>query len=1231
MTLVQHSANAPDGLDLHVLNELSLAELEPTLSAGRAELMMQLPALPADIPGGLHYHYGVRVELADASNACCSSLSSLAVEDAGLFELADLGEMAEGRFRAALESANEGFREDAVEHLERLCAGDLGDFVARPTVSVGALAAAACDLAKSIELGLPIGGEALVPLPLPRTSHLVSAAAWEAGGPAEDAREALAEWESFIAEEAELNDLEEAAFRQSSDGLFTSRTDFLLDVEAKAEALRDLWGAEATSMISHLERMLANLQLLDTHLASAAHSLGFDIVCMMQSVTRLLWQNLQIAPVTVERLRWALETIGSAALLSLGTWRSSWRHDLEWRLLVSVGSLEAGVESSVFGAGELAVDAVPNRDARMRVWAPFLDAANAWYDQWLAVTVIPELQGLSTTVSELLRFVQSATEMLLEPLTRRGSELLAGPVPALVGCGAARRCLSSGISAVSMSAAADVTVLGLGPRAQRPWLGTRSEELRHSRAASQIAALLFDRVALFESMLLQVLDVRSLRAETELLASASGQPRLVAAGHASAGRLAHRRVARLGLLAGMRVEAGPTMDSNAAFASVHAFAAEIERSLTEGDNRAAQTGLLRFEGDAEMHPLLFAGLGNVGGTVVRLQLAESSRVRMHAEVHAFLLSPTLPADPEQGAAVFQANGDDVEPSADSELELLLNPDRLAVPHIELELFNLASDVSPAHRFRTRHVRRGCTPLDPVTPLGFGEYGRAAALPLAGAWVLKARDGPTQLPVTIDAGTQIRILFKIDVPDGPPPWEVLDGLSDVLYSLPPSGQCDEITTIFGFSLPATPMTSTSTSEVFDMEWVEDFAQNVSGTKLNTTTTTAARKVSNVTTTRPVDLDLESFLLVPLQETSDTGEESNIDPLFLVCAPVGVLLACCFAVAFGSWCGRRSRVSQKVGMGPPSPKRASDVADVCSLSKPAPSNVAPAVDMLRGTASAPPRGVPAPGISASWLPARIGHDAKPPDKAPREWRQTDTPRQPANDEVESSSFDSSSGSEVGDWKDGATPPGASPRSSSGEDAREAGHESGKAALAQKANDADSNGGESTRPSLSASARNGGEAGALPKSPSALPQSPTAVDKAFVNIAGRREMDAPHSRQPVQHKGGTEPVEPLVRPLQVPAIQFKPSEAKPKIGPQSAPKREIGPPSAPKPKLGPPATLEVKERPVPRPAMHPNVEPPAAPAASKNVVTPAAPKAEEQVGQPAAADLKVEASALPNAKGH
>eukprot|EP00425_Heterocapsa_triquetra_P015514 CAMPEP_0195152342 /NCGR_PEP_ID=MMETSP0448-20130528/182162_1 /TAXON_ID=66468 /ORGANISM="Heterocapsa triquestra, Strain CCMP 448" /LENGTH=234 /DNA_ID=CAMNT_0040191091 /DNA_START=1 /DNA_END=701 /DNA_ORIENTATION=+ len=174
------------------------------------------------------------------------------------------------------------------------------------------------------------------------------------------------------------------------------------------------------------------------------------------------------------------------------------------------------------------LDEVPLTKTRSRFWEPLRNAAQAWLLRYDAeadslaaeqassrrlTEDLPDAAALVTAVTEILDFIESMTELFIEPLMRLDSQLLAGPLPNFAACGAQRRCLTEAMSKFSEEGAAHVAFLGFGQRSARPWLDAQAEERRLQRAGSEMASLVRGRAELFEAMLLLVLDVREIQRE----------------------------------------------------------------------------------------------------------------------------------------------------------------------------------------------------------------------------------------------------------------------------------------------------------------------------------------------------------------------------------------------------------------------------------------------------------------------------------------------------------------------------------------------------------------------------------------------------------------------------------------------------------------------------------------------------------------------------------------------
>ena len=478
---------------------------------------------------------------------------------------------------------------------------------------------------------------------------------------------------------------------------------------------------------------------------------------------------------------------------------------------------------------------------------------------------LPDAAALVPAVVDALAFVEALTEKFLVPLQQPTAQLLAGGLPSLALCGAGRRCLTETISRFSQASAVFSAFLGLGPRAVRPWLDPSSEEMRLRRAAEEVVSLLQGRAKLLEAMLLAMLDARSLQREPSITQAVASSTNGVAShldalavpadpadpleaasaewrwrevmgpmkvsleeGHATLRRLARRRLSQLEDLcrwAGERDWGGAALawkrpwpldtgDAAALEAAELAASNELTRAVNSaaGRTETTGTGYLRVEATTERRPIAFAGMQRtptpynpaIGVGLFYFETPYRFASTMHTEAQAFLISAgdvNMPLEPID----VTIDGTDLN-YADPR-----HSPQAGVPHVELTLRRLTSGLGEPARpageasYLTLHMRKDCGALNaPSADVSIGATG-GALQQLNGFWVLEAKDGLTGKALSIEEGTAVRLLFKVDVPGGEPPWEVIEGSPDVLYQTPDTGKCDELTTIFGQPLPQTSTT------------------------------------------------------------------------------------------------------------------------------------------------------------------------------------------------------------------------------------------------------------------------------------------------------------------------------------------------------------------------------------------------------------------------------------------
>mmetsp|Transcript_50751 Transcript_50751/g.91117 ORF Transcript_50751/g.91117 Transcript_50751/m.91117 type:complete len:1927 (-) Transcript_50751:124-5904(-) len=628
---------------------------------------------------------------------------------------------------------------------------------------------------------------------------------------------------------------------------------------------------------------------------------------------------------------------------------------------------------------------------------------------------------------------------------------------------------------------------GFGVSAIRPWIDPRVEDLRLTRAAGEIIALAWGRLRLLEELLAHVADLREIQGEphfavalaadsrsaadhmTELIKFAnSSEPSgdspdaawhwrdiwlatraVLDEGRNSAARLARRRLGRLERLAAWvagekdnNYFAGPSTwrwrypwaawssqltdsgSSSKLWEAASAARSELVKAIGDVEADAARRiqAHLRIEATADSHPVTFAGLKKSGTALFRFQTPPGkAKLMMHAEVEAFLLPTTS--------------------------ELVLNPlmvtsESLGPPagvysseHIELTLRRFSGAYDPDGHlveppeptgvlpFVTRHEKDSCLPFRKELAEEHPELVPGALLPLDGLWMLQVRDGQSGNLLEIDDGTVLRILFKVDVPDGVPPWKLLTDLTDVLYRMPADGQCDQLKPILGQA----PETSTfpPTTRMY------------SPTTTFTTTNPSGNKprIVLIESEDPEEAETEeeAFLArttIPMTQSVKESQEPWTPPMWLLVTFFFIGLGGCAGMfALGSWYRKRRRrlMVGKISPDPDSKEEHEEEKDETE------EDIAPKdpKEILRGLRQR----LPSPKSEKEESSLRqlgSGEAAKEPAALPviavsaRHWDagNTDTPRGQEEDK-------SPSGSENGaDWSEASTPDdsdeGSTPRS-------------------------------------------------------------------------------------------------------------------------------------------------------------------------------------------------------------
>lgn len=841
-----------------------------------------------------------------------------------------------------------------------------------------------------------------------------------------------------------------------------------VDVAAAAESLSKLWNSEVSSVAQLLPQRLADLKQFDRRLRQSAMDAGFDVARMAQAVTFKLWARYNELKLNSTASRQhkesiisnALQSVGNMALFLIGTWGHTWIHDFEWRLAAEVGDASSPPPSGIalsraFGGASFPAGGVELSDSKQRVWAPFMEAAEAWLAlaqqevSSLTTTIQTTIAPTSTrarrlaesastsspmpstanvsmvssghnksnvtgsmasdaslpvksvaspaadaepskaftklvrTVQIMIPLVERVTEQVLEPLTRKGALLLAGPLPDLFlpnmsqisisTCGPRGGCFSFAADEFSSAIAVTDAWEGFGVRAVRPWRDPRIEDLRLKRGAEEMVSLGKGRIRLLEELLMLIVDVREAQRENALAASAAAQARSAAAHMASlvtwsvnprsvlsgsdrldahwhyqdiwmkvrgaldegrglASRLARRRLGRLERLAawvskyqddGYKV--GPASwdwrrpwptwsavsgtggsSSKLADAATAAFL-QLEKALylTEDFSAKREQAYLRIDVRPDVLPVAFAGLAQSGTTLLRLQTPPGMEdMMMHAEAHAFLISPPDVSEPLQPST--EAGNPHASP--------------LTKPHVELQLRRIEGSFDPSGRlteppepsgtrpFITRHEREMCRPLENLLVEKHTELVAGALQPLDGIWELTARDGTSGKFLAIDEGTVLRILLKVDVPDTSPPWKLLSGITDVLYRFPEDGDCDKLYPISGSAPETSTFPATTRTTILT-------ATSTVTTVLPKTSTEAAPVSQPIQSSKQKPSVEPSGFLAPgfqgFQASQDPAEpeESWTPPVWLVILLFFLSLGACsvLVVASAWWWKRRRRLA------------------------------------------------------------------------------------------------------------------------------------------------------------------------------------------------------------------------------------------------------------------------------------------------------------------------------------
>jgi hypothetical protein len=810
-----------------------------------------------------------------------------------------------------------------------------------------------------------------------------------------------------------------------------------VEIFRNAEALSRMWHEESNEALQHLQTAWAELQSLDFKLDSLATDSDFNLIRMAQSVTENLHRKLEAEPkvITAAWFTEAVQTIGNAAVMLIGSWGNTWWHDTRWRLAAEVGTASAiGADATAdFGGALPPVAAVNMAESKLRVWGPFRKEAQAWLDRFDA-EVASAVEGLrrldsnesllpvsnassnksgeasapstisttteaSTTsasptaaagvpahldqnlielvglVQALLPFVETLTERFLEPLSRPGAKLLAGPLPKVLVYDARGSFLTDALAVLSEDVAITDAWYGFGTQAMRPWVEVSSEITRIQRASAEFVALSRGRMAMLQRVIPAILDAREVNYEPVVVAAASRHAlyatqhvravldddglstissasqgsaaggwrwleltnALVMAqliGEESASRLCRRRLVKLERLAewlGDSQEAAileyratwkrqwPAGSSSKWLKdSEDAAINEIDRALAKMISDDTREGYLRVEFGEDEMPLSFASLRSNGQIIFRLRSPPGvSNVRMHREVHAVMTTPNVewtplfPIDCPTSVTSCVVVGEYTDP---------LNSTIVAAfgPHVELRLRHLSgSSLGPPHPaqpFGTRHERRSCNTLSPVEGgAGSGDGVGAALLPMDGLWELTLRDGRNGRLLRVEEGATLRLMFRVNVPSSPDPWKFFaDHPKDVLYEMPDNGDCSGLQTIFGQEVVySTTRRTYAPASSTGPTTAERIGTTSDAKHVWISTTTSDDSIA----TTPASPSASSFLAPKTEDSDDRGFFLDGVPLMYWLLPLGfgiaVMASCVISMIYFYWKRRRLRALIKNG--------------------------------------------------------------------------------------------------------------------------------------------------------------------------------------------------------------------------------------------------------------------------------------------------------------------------------
>ncbi|CAJ1388639.1 unnamed protein product [Effrenium voratum] len=450
--LLQRQVDAFDGQEVADLGDFFTAELEPISGLDDPNAIMAKRGL--QLPEGLleASGYFLRIFFFDATGSCCSATStSLLFADSEDFSVEGQEYLVQEEMDLASEEISAGLWEDAHTRMATACR-----VTATPSSWI------TCETAKALQLGLPAGQRAIVPLPLLHSAGSAQVAALGAAFPVKEAGQRLVDIELAYAATMDIIPANASEWRAIMDPLFqsmdrrlqaevtgpnattsTTSTTFTtsawisftpdqalarlealrsgaLQLQAAADQLHGQWSSELSSCASLLPQKLHDLQEIDKIMGDSAQNASFDIVRLAQSVSWKFAHELHVlqnstATLEVKETAMAelLQRLGAAALLMMGTWGNSWYHGIEWRLKAELGQPllwpPFGVPADVLGGAERPPGSVSPQETKKRVWQRLEEVAQDMFSYGDELLLAISTQTTTSTTTTTTTTAETTT------------------------------------------------------------------------------------------------------------------------------------------------------------------------------------------------------------------------------------------------------------------------------------------------------------------------------------------------------------------------------------------------------------------------------------------------------------------------------------------------------------------------------------------------------------------------------------------------------------------------------------------------------------------------------------------------------------------------------------------------------------------------------------------------------------------------------------------------------